>query len=288
MKRIFKLGPIRIEHLTVEEALRRIDSAFDGHEPRQVAFCNAHTASNAFFDMGFRRALSNMLVFNDGVALDIASKLTTGAAFPCNLNGTDFVPKFLVSSERGLRIYLLGARPDVVERVAAKFATFYPRHSVVGYRHGYFSPAEEAEVVADIAGHAPDVLLVAMGNPRQELFMDAHRDALNSKLVFGVGALFDFMSEAVPRAPEWVRRLRLEWLFRLSREPRRLARRYTVGAFAFALALICFQLQNVRSVQWLAEKMQEPRRLVYRYGVGAFTFALAIVFFQLHKAINSP
>lgn len=288
MKRIFKLGPIRIEHLTVDEALRHIESILDGQDHRQVAFCNAHTASNAFFDVGFRRALSNMLVFNDGVALDIASKLATGATFPGNLNGTDFVPKFLATSERGLRIYLLGAKPDVVERVAAKIETLYPRHRVVGFHHGYFSESEEAEIVAEIADHAPDVLLVAMGNPRQELFMDTHRKALNSKLVVGVGALFDFLSETVPRAPEWVRRARMEWLFRLSREPRRLARRYTLGAFAFALAMVYFQLQNAPGLQWLWRKMLEPRRIVYRYGVGAFTFALAIVFFHLHKAINSP
>ncbi|MBY6241985.1 WecB/TagA/CpsF family glycosyltransferase [Methylosinus sp. Sm6] len=288
MKRALNLGPIRIEHLTVEEALRRIEDALEGRGSRRVAFCNAHTASNAFFDPVFRHALAQMLVFNDGVALDIASRLVTGAAFPGNLNGTDLVPTFLATSKRPLRIYLLGARPDVVARAAARLAESYPWHEVVGYRDGYFSAAEEAAVVAEIASHAPDVLLVAMGNPRQELFMDAHRDELNSRLTFGVGALFDFVSGTVPRAPAWLRRARLEWLFRLWREPRRLVHRYTVGAFTFALAMACFRLQGVQQAQWPWGNLSEPRKLAYGYTFGAFTFALAIVFLHLHKVINSP
>lgn len=288
MKHALELGPICIEHLTVDEALYRIETALDGPESRRVAFCNAHAASTAFFDPAFRRALSQMLVFNDGVALDIASKLTTGMAFPDNLNGTDFVPRLLATSRRNLRIYLLGAKPDVVARAAAQLSSRYPGHRIVGYRHGYFAAAEEGAVVADIARSAPDVLLVAMGNPRQELFMDTHRDALNSRVVFGVGALFDFLSGAVPRAPGWVRAIRLEWLYRMCREPRRLIYRYTVGAFTFAIAVAFFRLHGSERVQWLSTTEREPHKLAQRYTFGALTFALAIVFFHLHNAIKSP
>jgi exopolysaccharide biosynthesis WecB/TagA/CpsF family protein len=288
MKRALNLGPIRIEHLTIEEALRQIDAALDGRRSLRVAFCNAHTASTAFLDAAFRKALSHMLVLNDGVALDLASKLTTGAAFPGNLNGTDFVPRLLETSKRSLRIYLLGAKPEVVERAAAELAARYPRHSVVGCHHGYFSPGEEAAVVAEVARHAPDVLLVGMGNPRQELFMDAHGEALNSTLVFGVGALLDFISGTVPRAPTWVRRARLEWLYRMCREPRRLTHRYTVGAFTFALAIMFFRLRGERRVEWLFRHTREARKLAYRYTVGALTFALAIAFFHLHNVIRNP
>ncbi|MBL1258226.1 WecB/TagA/CpsF family glycosyltransferase [Methylocystis sp. Sn-Cys] len=237
------LGPIRVEHLTVDAALKQLDEALEKDSPKRVAFCNAHCVSQALFDPTYRAALSRMLLFNDGVALDIASRLITGKPFPANLNGTDFIPAFLAKSKHSLRIALLGGKPGVAHRAAKSLAARYPRHQVVFVRNGYFSAEQEREIVALIAKEAPDVLLVAMGNPLQELFMHRNAQALNCKLVFGVGALLDFLSESMPRAPFWMRKARLEWLFRLKNEPRRLMARYTVGAVTFAWAVLVFRIK---------------------------------------------
>jgi beta-1,4-glucosyltransferase len=247
MPKCLILGPIRLEHLTLREALERVEFELENGGSRLIAFCNAHSVAQAFRNSAYCKALSKMLVLNDGVAVDIASSLITGRSFPANLNGTDFVPAFLGSAKKPLRIYLLGAKPDVVKLAADRLATLFPKHRVVGFRDGYFSQAEEIAVVAEIAKAAPDLLLVAMGNPRQELFMNAHANSLNCSLTIGVGALFDFMSNAVPRAPGWIRRARLEWAFRLWNEPRRLAYRYTVEAFTFALAVFMLRMQYPRN-----------------------------------------
>jgi len=238
------LGPIRVERLTVDAALKMLDDALETKSPKRVAFCNAHSVSQALSDVTYRAALSRMLVFNDGVALDIVSRLITGKPFPANLNGTDFIPAFLARSRRPLRIGLLGGKPGVAHRAAKSLATRYPQHRIVFVRNGYFAAEQEQEIVASIANEAPDVLLVAMGNPLQELFMHRNAQALNCKLVFGVGALLDFLSETVPRAPFWMRKARLEWLFRLKNEPRRLMRRYTLGAVTFAWAVLVFRIKG--------------------------------------------
>lgn len=112
------------------------------------------------------------------------------------------------------------------------------QHRFVVIHDGYFPPSQEQEIVDRIAALRPDVLLVAMGVPRQELWIERHIDARHCTLPIAVGALLDFLSGAVPRAPLWMRRLRLEWLFRLAVEPGRLWRRYVVGNPLFLLRVV--------------------------------------------------
>jgi len=195
----------------------------------KVTFLNAHNANVAYTDPAFARALDDFLILPDGVGVDIAARLLYGAPFPANLNGTDFVPAFLEASPRPLTVALLGASPTIAEAASERLARISPQHRLVVVHNGYFSAEEEAGIVGRIAELHPDILLVAMGVPRQELWINRHIDARHCTLPIAVGALLDFLSGTVPRAPLWVRRLRLEWAFRLSLEPRRLWRRYIVG-----------------------------------------------------------
>ena len=112
----------------------------------------------------------------------------------------------------------------------------------MGVRDGYFAHRDEEAVVAAIAAAEPDILLVAFGNPQQEMFIARHFDALRARTMFGVGALFDFTAGKVARAPNWVRRARLEWAFRLAQEPGRLVRRYTIETARFLLAVLRLRL----------------------------------------------
>ena len=224
----------RVRALAPDEALAAIEDALgrDG-TPLPVAFANAHTLNRSSGDARFRAALARALVLPDGIGLDMASRALHGAAFPANLNGTDFVPLLLDRTARGLRVALLGARPERVALAAAAIRARWPRHEVVAAIHGYRPAGEETRTVAEIAAARPDLLLVAFGNPAQEMWLDRHLARTGARVGMGVGALFDFLSGEVIRAPPSVRRMRLEWAWRLAWEPRRLAGRYLIGNAVF-------------------------------------------------------
>jgi alpha-1,3-mannosyltransferase len=213
---------------TSPEATWLLDERFDRGKPTMVVFANAHTLNQTALNPGVRSLLDRAIVFNDGVGVDIASRLLFGRAFPENLNGTDFIPHYLQQTHRRYRIFMVGGKPGVAERAAARLREIAPMHEVVGLCHGYVPPAETGELVARIRASNADILLVAMGNPAQEAWLNAHLGASGCRLGFGVGGLFDFLAESVPRAPDWVQSARLEWMFRLLQEPRRLWRRYLV------------------------------------------------------------
>jgi alpha-1,3-mannosyltransferase len=216
------------------QAITVIDNAIDAGSPLQVAFANANTLNIAVRRPEFRAALDHSLVLNDGIGADIASYLKYGRAFPANLNGTDFVPSYLDQTRHKLRIYLVGGRPGVIRDAARRFKARWPQHKIVGARDGYFkndsSILATCEQIRD--AHA-DVVLAGFGNPAQELWIERYARQTGARVLFGVGALFDFVAEAVPRAPLWVRNARCEWLFRLLVEPRRLMSRYLIGNAVF-------------------------------------------------------
>lgn len=229
---------VSIEALKREEAVEAIDRGLAQGHTIKVACANAHTLNLARHDSAYRRALSDFLVLNDGVGVDIASWIKFGRPFAENLNGTDFFPHYLDASHHALRIYLLGARPAVVQKAAQVLGARYARHAIVGWHHGYFDPGQGSRIAAEIRQARPDVVLVALGNPRQELWIAEHAAATGAKVLFGVGALFDFVAGEVPRAPVWIRRLRCEWVFRLMLEPRRMWRRYLIGNFVFLISVL--------------------------------------------------
>jgi alpha-1,3-mannosyltransferase len=215
-----------------------IDARYEQGEAVAVAFANAHTLNVAAENLAFRLALQNALVFNDGIGSDIASRILYGAPFPENLNGTDFVPNYLMRTKHRYRIFLLGAKPGIAERAAHRLSVLCPRHMIVGCRHGHFAGGETCEVVELIRHSKADILLAAMGNPKQELFIQEHLAGTGCRLGIGVGALFDFLAGDVPRAPLWVQRRRLEWVYRLLQEPGRLAGRYLIGNPLFLMRVL--------------------------------------------------
>ena len=228
--------PVQVQ--TLDDAVTLIDARYEQGEAVAVAFANAHTLNVAAENPAFRLALQNALVFNDGIGVDIASRILFRSPFPENLNGTDFVPNYLMRTKHRYRIFLLGAKPGIAERAAHRLSALCPRHTIVGCRHGHFAGGETCEVVELIRHSKADVLLVAMGNPKQELFIQDHLAATGCGLGIGVGALFDFLAGDVPRAPLWVQRWRLEWVYRLLQEPGRLARRYLIGNPLFLMRIL--------------------------------------------------
>ena len=212
--------------LSQGDAIDHIRSAIADRKKTLVAFANTNLVLSTR-----RRNLNTdfngdprWLILNDGVGMDIASKILFGRPFPANLNGTDFTPALLKALPAGTRVFLFGARPASVAGAAERIADL-SEVTICGYHEGH--QTDDAAVLAEINAARPDLLLVALGNPRQEAWAMSHADRCDAPVIMGVGALFDFLSGTVQRAPRWVRRLRFEWVYRLLQEPRRLAKRYT-------------------------------------------------------------
>lgn len=228
-RRICLMG-LPLDNLTLAEAVREIVQAMEGDQARRACFVNADCVNLARRHAEYREALRTAdLVFADGIGMRLAG-IVLGRRVRDNVNGTDLFPRLCEALEkRGKRIFLLGARPGTAEQLAAWIAGRYPGIVVAGCRDGYFPPADEADVIQQVRGSRSDLLLVAFGAPRQDVWVDQHLAELGVKVAVGVGGLFDFFSGRIPRAPLWLRRLGMEWCYRLYQEPRRLARRYLLG-----------------------------------------------------------
>lgn len=239
-----RIGPVRIARLSRKDALALLLADLAARRQRLVAFANAHGLLMAMDEPRFGEVLSRFLVLNDGIGAEIGARVLAGHGFPDNLNGTDFVPALLDAVPPGTRLYLLGARPEIVERAAASFAERHPVITICGHRDGFFAEDEEPAIAAAIAAARTDILLVAMGNPKQEYLIDRLTGRLDVPLAIGVGALFDFTAGEVVRAPEAMRRTGFEWVFRLLQEPRRLGRRYTSGVLRYLWKIALLRLRR--------------------------------------------
>lgn len=228
---------VGVVNARAETAVATIDDEIGRGHRVKLAFLNAHGSNIAARDHDFRSCLNRFMVLNDGIGVDIAARILFGRRFNANLNGTDFIPRYLSTSRHRFRIFLLGGRPGIAERAAAAMKLRDWPHDVVGFHHGYFAPTDIPAVLRTVRASGADLLLVALGNPDQEKFVEQHFSAFNCELAICVGALFDFLAGAAPRAPRVMRRVGLEWLFRLILEPARLWRRYLLGNVVFLARL---------------------------------------------------
>ena len=217
--------------LSFGEAAAQIGSMLASDRPHRVVLANAHTLNLAQRDRTYHTTLRTAsLVLRDGLGVELAAWLC-GWHLRHNFVGTDFVPDVLAAlASRQPSVFLYGAAPGVAERAAKTLAERAPGIRIVGTEHGYGDPQVAVERVAS---NRPDVLLVALGNPRQEQWIADNLERLEVRVAIGVGALFDYLAGRVRRAPRVVLALRSEWIFRLIVEPRRLWRRYLIGNVEF-------------------------------------------------------
>jgi exopolysaccharide biosynthesis WecB/TagA/CpsF family protein len=217
----------------------------------KLGFCNANMVNLAAVQAPYRQTLGAFTMLSDGIGVDLAARILHGAAFPANLNGTDFVPALLAALDKSLltqpvRIRLLGARPGIGDKAAAVLQEQCPNLDIKCLGDGYFDAAGEAALLANLVAQPADILLVAMGNPRQEVWVADRIDARHTRVAMGVGALFDFLGGEVRRAPHWIRSLRCEWIYRLAQEPARLWQRYLVGNPVFLMRVLAFKFRGMR------------------------------------------
>ncbi|MDF5731681.1 MAG: WecB/TagA/CpsF family glycosyltransferase [Rhizonema sp. PD38] len=225
---------IRFNRMSSSEAIDRLLMQLLRRQGGRVYYGNAHTIVTASQNPALAKALAHSdLLLADGSGVCWGSALRRTPLIH-NLNGTDLVPALCKEgATRGLSVYLLGAKPGVAEEAAANLKNAYPSLVIAGTHHGYFSKAETLQILKTIRAARPHLLLVAMGVPQQEIWIDQYASQLRGITCMGVGGLFDFVAQRVPRAPYSIRVLGMEWLWRLAMEPARLWRRYIVGNFIF-------------------------------------------------------
>jgi N-acetylglucosaminyldiphosphoundecaprenol N-acetyl-beta-D-mannosaminyltransferase len=206
--------------------------------PLFITYLNAACSNLAASVDDYREILHNAdIVYADGQAIVWASRWL-GTPIPERVNAADFFVEFCQSAAaQGLRLYFLGSYPGIAPAAAERLTAQVPGLTVCGTEHGFFEGEGEA-VVRAIRAAQPDILIVGMGVPRQERWAWKHRNELRVPTIWCVGALFEYYSGYRWRAPVWMRRAGLEWLFRLVLEPRRLWRRYIIGNVVFLARVV--------------------------------------------------
>jgi N-acetylglucosaminyldiphosphoundecaprenol N-acetyl-beta-D-mannosaminyltransferase len=209
--------------------------------PRTVLYANAHSLNVACADPAYHAILRGAdLVYADGAGVVLAGRLlgarsahgsahgaTRGMA---KATGGDWIGPFCAQAAgHGWRIYILAGAPGIAAAARTRLQGQWPGINIVGACDGYFGPAAEAQVIADIAAAAPDILFVGMGTPRQEKWIAAHRGELPARVCWAVGALFDYVAGVEKRVPGWMNALGFEWLWRLLVNPLGKWRRYVLG-----------------------------------------------------------
>jgi len=181
--------------------------------------------------------LNSSINIGDGISVYLATHLI-GDPIPERITGADLMVHLLqLANEHGYKVFFLGARQDVLDRVIDKCQAQYPNIKIAGIRNGYFKKDEENAVVREIASVCPAILLVALGLPQKEYFVADYGDVLNSSVIVPVGGTFDVYAGVKKRAPQWVQRLGIEWLWRSAYDRSR-ARLVFKSLFPFMLILI--------------------------------------------------
>ena len=225
---------IAFDNITMDGALARARELLAGGRASYVVTPNAEIAYEAMHDEALRALLNAAdMVLPDGAGVVLASKILR-KPLQQKVAGVDFAAGLLRElSETGGRLYLLGSKPGVAEQAAQKMLEQNPGLVICGMADGYFK--DEAAVVQKINEAAPDVLFVCLGAPKQELFMQAHQAELRVRLMVGLGGTLDAFAGTVRRAPKWMIRLNLEWLYRLIKEPRKLGRMMRLPKYILAV-----------------------------------------------------
>ena len=224
---------VNYNNVTMEEALELGRQILQGDRTCYCVTPNAEMAYEALHDPDFRDLLNGAeLVLPDGAGVVLGAKILK-TPLKQKVAGVEFAQNMLpIMEELGSRLFLLGSKPGVAEMAAEKMLEKCPNLIICGIGDGYFK--DEEQVIRFINKTQADAVYVCLGAPKQEYFMQTHKDALNAKLLCGLGGTLDSIAGTVKRAPRWMIRLQLEWLYRLIKEPRRFKRMLRLPKFILA------------------------------------------------------
>jgi N-acetylglucosaminyldiphosphoundecaprenol N-acetyl-beta-D-mannosaminyltransferase len=230
---LFILG-VRVDAITFDATLARIEGYIADGRPRQIVTVNPEFVMASQSNAEFRRVINEAaLALPDGTGVWWASR-RLGCPVPERVPGVDLVARLAsLSAARGFRIYLLGAMPGVAEMAAKVLCDRYPGLIVAGTYAGTPRVEDEAGIIAQVRAARPHILLVAYGAPAQDLWIARNLDRLGVPVGIGVGGAFDYLAGVHPLAPRWLRRIGLEWLYRLVTQPRRWRRMLALPRFVW-------------------------------------------------------
>ena len=225
---------VAFDNVTMDEALERATVLLNDPASAYCVTPNAEIVYEAMHDESFRAILNGAaLVLPDGAGTVLGAKLL-GTPLKEKVAGIDFATNLLgILEQSGKRLYLLGGKPGIAEQAAENMKKKHPGLCICGVADGYFK--DEAPVIARVNEAKPDALFVCLGAPKQEIFMHAHQQDLNVPMMIGLGGSLDGFAGTVKRAPKWMIRLQLEWLYRLIKEPKRIGRMMRLPKFVLAV-----------------------------------------------------
>lgn len=246
---------ISINQLDAKGVLKRVDDFILDGKKHQISYVNAHCLNYAFIDKEYRNILlGSDLIYPDGMSVIWASCLY-GNPLPERVNLGDFLDSLCnLCIEKNYSLFLLGGKEGVAEKSAERLIKDFPKLKIVGRHHGFFDANNGGDVIGHINNSGANVLLVGMGVPKQEKWIAQNKNILKPSVLWGVGALLDYYAGYTKRAPIWMRKIGLEWLFRLLVEPKRLWKRYIFGNFLFCIRIffpILIELMLV-AIAWLS------------------------------------
>lgn len=216
-----------VDAVGMDEAVARCEAAIASRSYLQQVSVNAAKFVTMAEDGELREMVADSgLITADGQSVVWAARLL-GTHLPERVAGIDLMQRLLAAADReGYRVYVLGARSEVLRTALDRLRAQYPSLTIAGARDGYYSDSEVAEVCEGIRAARPDILFIAMSSPRKEHFLGEHGETLGVPFAMGVGGSIDVIAGLTRRAPRLLQRLGLEWAYRLAQEPRRLASRY--------------------------------------------------------------
>ena len=230
-KKVTILG-VPVDAITMGEAVARIDGFIEKRTPVLVATANAEMLMRATHDGALRRILQGAAMVTPDGAGTVWAAHHLGHAMPERVAGYDMVQELMREAPaKHRRIFFFGSAPGVADKAKAKAEQLYPGIEIVGTRNGFFTAADEPAIIEEIKAAHPDILLAALGVPKQEKWLAKHLGELGVPVAIGGGGTFDVMAGVMKRAPRWMQRAKLEWLFRGMMQPQRAGRLLALPRF---------------------------------------------------------
>jgi N-acetylglucosaminyldiphosphoundecaprenol N-acetyl-beta-D-mannosaminyltransferase len=238
MRKTVDILGVPVDSITMAEAVAKIGVFFENGGMHAIYTPNAEIMMSAQRDPELKNILEKAdMLTADGAGVVLAAKLLRRSV-PEKVSGVDLVGEiFRTYAGKGLRCYLFGSKPGVAEEAAEKIKAVYPGIIVAGCRNGYFTADQDEEIISAINDSHADILLVALGAPKQEKWIFSHKSKLNVKVCMGVGGTLDIFAGKARLAPDFFRRNGLEWLYRLYCEPRRAIRMLDLPRFMLRVIL---------------------------------------------------
>lgn len=233
MDRVNILG-VEIDNLSLKEAVNEIDVIIKNGNPSLIVTANPEIIWVARKDPYFAECLrSAKLVTADGIGVVLAARIL-GSPLKQRVTGIDLTTAlFEEAVKKNYKFYFVGGQPGIAQRAAEEISRRYPGIQIIGVHHGYFK--EDTEIIKDISGKKPDILLVALGMGKQEKWIRERVSSAGVPVAIGVGGSFDVFSGEVRRAPVWMQRAGVEWLYRLICQPSRIGRMLQLPKFLVAV-----------------------------------------------------